>query len=274
MPQVDLEALVCGLGGADARIACETQMIDAVPPDDPDLPPESIVLPVGGFHWADMAAGAVVYERYDSTKGSTNPKAQAEKRQQQQQQHAQPKPLSTSQRFSGPLQAKAHIIGLPAKIEHHSGHLGRSGRRAANAPVFPKKLQGAGGGEEPAVADEDPGSPKVSCMGKVLSTEQERNRCRRSSEEGNAPAGYWASVSAVICCSKQRPARSAEGGEREERKIETKAAMEPPGLGTMRRYASERRTVDWDVDSEEHVAQAGLFDEDASWVEHVAETTD
>nr|ACN28462.1 unknown [Zea mays] len=81
MPQVDLESLVCGVSGAgagagDRKVSCETVIAggsgDASPPPDPDLPPESITIPIGD----DAAFSELnpIYERDDSTKGSTNPK--------------------------------------------------------------------------------------------------------------------------------------------------------------------------------------------------------
>ncbi|RWW08840.1 hypothetical protein GW17_00027701 [Ensete ventricosum] len=255
----DLEALVCG---GDTKVACETQ-IGAPPlplPDDHDLPPESIVVRVGRGRdpfWAEFN-----YERDDSTKGSTNPKAQA------QQQHAKfnSKHRSNSQRLSGGLQGKPPIIGIPGKIQNHSGHLGRSVRCPANGRIFPKKPPrpggGGGGGRKSAVPDEDPGSPKVSCIGKVLS-ERERDRCRRqrrlspSEEEEDKvgrieSSGCWASLSAVICCGdRERQAGSVTGQTTKAdspAKTAAEPATEPPGMGAMRRFASGRRTESWSVD--------------------------
>ncbi|XP_009416006.2 uncharacterized protein LOC103996745 [Musa acuminata AAA Group] len=274
MPQMkDFEALVCGGGGGDTKVACETQ-IEAPPlppPDDHDLPPESMVARVGSgrdLFWGEVGGGAV-YERDDSTKGNTNPKAQA----QQQQQHAKPnyKPRSSSQRLSGGLQSKPPIIGIPGKIQHHSGYLGRSVRRPANGRIFPKKLArpgGDGGGRrKSAVPDEDPGSPKVSCIGKVLS-ERERDRCRRqrrlspSEEEEKVgrveSSGCWASLSAVICCgdgerqagsvTRQTTKGDSPAKTAAERRTTGEPAKEPPGLAAMKRFASVRRPESWGVD--------------------------
>ncbi|RWW49168.1 hypothetical protein BHE74_00044704 [Ensete ventricosum] len=256
MPQMkDLEALVCG---GDTKVACETQ-IGAPPlplPDDHDLPPESIVVRVGRGRdpfWAEFN-----YERDDSTKGSTNPKAQA------QQQHAKfnSKHRSNSQRLSGGLQGKPPIIGIPGKIQNHSGHLGRSVRCPANGRIFPKKPPrpggGGGGGRKSAVPDEDPGSPKVSCIGKVLS-ERERDRCRRqrrlspSEEEEDKvgrveSSGCWASLSAVICCGDRERQAGSVTGQTTKADSPAKTAAEPPGIGAMRRFASGRRTESWSVD--------------------------
>lgn len=268
MPQVDLEALVCGLAGGDARVACETQIVAPYSPDrneDPDLPPESITVPVGGFDWAEVTGAVIVYERDDSTKGSTNPKAQK-----QQQQHGSPiyhpKPLSTSQRFSKPP-----TIRLPAKIQHHSGRLGRSARRPANALVFPKNPSAAAGGSKSAVPVEDPGSPKVSCIGRIL-PEREREQCRRSPEKESTPSGFWASVSVVFCCWESGTIYSA----REETKLDSAPAKvaeerantaetEPPMLGSMRRFASGRGAADLYGDMEAGPLPLDLNRDPAAW---------
>ncbi|THU46201.1 hypothetical protein C4D60_Mb09t02450 [Musa balbisiana] len=260
MPQVkDLEALVCG--GGETKVACETQ----IGADDPDLPPESIVVRIGSgreLFWAEVG-GAAVYERDDSTKGNTNPKAQA------QQQHANPasRPRSNSQRFSGGLQAKPPIIGIPGKIQHHSGYLGRSGRRPANAPIFPKKppRPDRGGGErKSALPDEEPGSPKVSCIGKVLSErERERDRYRRQcrgspeqEEEAATPSGCWA----MFFCGGAKQRRRSAASETvpvdspAKAAVDRRTAAEPrlaaPGLGSMMRFSSGRRPASWGGDGD------------------------
>uniref|UniRef100_J3L629 Uncharacterized protein n=1 Tax=Oryza brachyantha TaxID=4533 RepID=J3L629_ORYBR len=86
MPQVDLESFVCGVAGAgagDRKVSCETVIAgesgDAspprMPPPDPDFPPESITIPIGD----EVAFSELnpIYDRDDSTKGSTNPKSAA-----------------------------------------------------------------------------------------------------------------------------------------------------------------------------------------------------
>ncbi|CAD5171229.1 unnamed protein product [Musa acuminata subsp. malaccensis] len=258
MPQqVDVEAIV--RGGGDARDACETQFAVAQPPapDDPDFPPESVVVPVGddGLDWADV--GAAAYDRDDSTKGSTNPKAQA-----QQWQHA--KPRSSSHRFSGGIQAKHPIIGLPGKVQQHSSYLGRSGHRPARVPIFPKKppVPGAARGRKSTVPEQEPGSPTVSCIGKVLSeTEQSRypKRRRQSPEKEKMkrvePTGFWASVTATFCCGGEESTATetmpgdTPGEAAGERRIAAKPATEPPALGAMRRFASGRRPLPLDRDA-------------------------
>ncbi|KAJ8505089.1 hypothetical protein OPV22_005975 [Ensete ventricosum] len=259
MPQVDLEAIVCG--GGDTRVACETQFAVAQPRalDDPDFPPESVVVRVGddGLDWANV--GAAVYDRDDTTKGSTNPKVQA-----QQWQHA--KPRSSSHRFSGGIQAKPPIIGLPGKVQQHYGYLSRSGRHTAAAPIFPKtpSVPGAARWRKSTVPLQEPGSPKVSCIGKVLS-EKECDRYpklrRQSLEEEDKKmervesAGCWASVTtAFYCVGAESTAKETKPGDTPgkvagERRIAAEPAMEPPALGAMRRFSSGRRPSPLDRDA-------------------------
>ncbi|XP_042410787.1 uncharacterized protein LOC122000454 [Zingiber officinale] len=228
MPQLDPEFMVYGLAGGDARVGCEPENSPA--PVDPELPPDSVVVPVGDFEWADLD---VVYERDDSTKGSTNPKAKA-----QQRQHGNLKPTSTSKRFSGNRQPKPPVIGLPAKIQRQSDPLGQSSRRSTVAPFFPYKPPGDRD-RRSSVPGEEPGSPKVSCFGKVRS-ERERDRQHRQSSDS---AGCWSSAGATVSFCREDP----DGGAGEEGTTVTKAdaVMEPPQLAAMNRFSSRRRPLDF-----------------------------
>ncbi|PKA47548.1 hypothetical protein AXF42_Ash014744 [Apostasia shenzhenica] len=270
MPQVDLETLFCG---GEGKVACETMASadeSVAPAEDPYMPAESFQVRIGEeIDWTDINA---VYERDDSTKGNTNPKSH----------HAnQPHP-SSSQRFSGNLKAKAPIIGLPNKIQH-SGYLGRSGRRPPNGRIFPKKRRA--GGRKSAVPLAEPGSPKVSCFGKVLSDrEKERKHHRRGpsparevtaateEEQGmsrSTSGGFWPKISAFLCCVRPDTRELKEEGEEEEESTasekavpwsgrpsavdlveEETAAVPPAGLGMMRRFSSGRRPPSWGGDSD------------------------
>ena len=175
MPQVDLESLVCGGAGAgagDRKVSCETVIAggdsgDAAPPrpvppppPDHDFPPESITIRIGD----DAAFSELnpIYERDDSTKGSTNPKSSAAAGG-----ACNPVPLkarSNSARVAGgPAAATATFFGLPARIRPAFTR-----RQPSQGRILPDKRSG-GTGEEPR-------SPKVSCIGKVLS---DRERCGR-----------------------------------------------------------------------------------------------
>ncbi|EHA8586446.1 hypothetical protein COCNU_scaffold000397G000020 [Cocos nucifera] len=279
MPQMDIENLVCG---GDCKVACETlaeagggekRTHDSPPAaaEDPDFPAESFEVRIGDeIEWTDLNA---VYDREDSTKGSTNPKSS----------HANPRApaASNSQRFSGNLKAKPQIIGLPGKI-HHSGYDGRSVRRRPHVQIFPKKAtggRGGDGGRKSAVPELEPGSPKVSCFGKVLS-DRERERCRRerrgavAAEEEKAERGWSRVFSAIFRCGGGDRAAAEEVKEEEEKEITvpSKNILVPagkapeslaPGIGGMKRFASGRRAASWEAEAEveEHVARSIAMDQ-------------
>ncbi|KAG6503392.1 uncharacterized protein LOC121984457 [Zingiber officinale] len=140
--------------------------------EDADLPPESIQVPIGGegIDWAYLNA---VFEREDSTKGSTNPKSSC---------HANSKSRSISELSSASLKAKPPpVIGLPSSIRPSAG---RFSRRQPAGRIFIRKGSARSRRES---EEADPGSPKVSCFGRVLS-ERERKQGKRQ------PGTRW------ICC--------------------------------------------------------------------------
>lgn len=120
--------------------------------------------------------------------------------------------------------------------------------------IFPKK----------GVNVSDPGSPKVSCFGKVVS---QRER-RRSPEAG----GCWASL--FGCFGRRKEEEEEATAVKNERnfpareRTEVAPAAEPPGLGGMKRFVSGRRPASWggdvevDLEGEEigHVAWSGPLD--------------
>ncbi|XP_065041356.1 uncharacterized protein LOC135675023 [Musa acuminata AAA Group] len=188
------------------------------PEEDPHLPPESFQVPIGGdgIDWTDLNA---VFDRDDSTKGSTNPKSA----------NANPKSRSISERSSASLKANPAVLGLPSAIGT-PGFTGRASRRQRppSGRIFPKK--GARSGRESAA---DPGSPKVSCFGKVLSDRERRKQGR---------SWRWASCFEAMCRlgderRRGSPPSAANAG----------GAFLPveAGLGAMRRFASGRRSATW-----------------------------
>ncbi|XP_042391919.1 uncharacterized protein LOC121982989 [Zingiber officinale] len=131
--------------------------------------------------------GYRVYDREESTKGASNPKYNAKSR-----------PF-TSSSLNVPSKSKPPIIALPrAKVQEASAYDGRSVRRPTQCRFFPKdKMK-----KRPTAREAEPGSPKVSCVGKVLS---ERERCRRRREE-RKERGSWATL---FCC---RGSGGSQGG--------------------------------------------------------------
>ncbi|KAL5204559.1 hypothetical protein ABZP36_009430 [Zizania latifolia] len=221
-------------------------------------PPESTRLRIGeDVAWTDVGG---VYDRDDSLKENTNPKCLLKN-------HPghNGNGNGASQRFSGNLKpTAAPIIGI-------SGKLGQGGGRKHHPPaMFPKKAKTGGGGRIPktAVPEHEPSSPKVSCIGKVLS---DRERARRGrvprSPPGMRPGSGCCPVfgslfrrshsrkNAVECVDQSPPppppaaARPTEAKEMEETSESPPALA--PALGGMRRFASGRRAAEWAAEMEE-----------------------
>ncbi|CAN6374108.1 unnamed protein product [Urochloa humidicola] len=223
-------------------------------------PPESTRLHIGDdIAWSEING---VYDRDDSLKENTNPKCLLKNH-----------PHHTggsSQRFSGNLKpTAAPIIGLSA------GKLGAARRNHQNHPpaIFPKKAKTGGGGRAPKVAVPEPESPKVSCIGKVLS-DRERARLGRTprprgSSRQPGCCGFLmrrsrSRHSVVECVDKSPPPMPplAEAARRKEMKVaeEEVPVAAAPGLGGMRRFASGRRAAEWAAEMEEddgRVARSG-----------------
>ncbi|URE08534.1 hypothetical protein MUK42_28713 [Musa troglodytarum] len=226
MPQVDREALACG-EGSDPTVAYRIA----------DLQLESIAVQIGRGGAALTRTLAPVLERKDSIRN--------------------PKPPFYSQRFSGGLQVILPGINLGPKFQHLNGRLSRGRRRINNASILPRKLfrPGDNGRRNFVVPDEEPGSPKVSCFGKVLvEGDGVRRRSRRSSreEDGAEYAGCWPSLPVALCCGGRvgdgpsltavAETQPADGpGKR-------RVAAEPPKPAEMSRFASGRRPTTWHGD--------------------------
>ncbi|KAF3321793.1 hypothetical protein FCM35_KLT14009 [Carex littledalei] len=153
-----------------------------------DPPAESYRLPFGAeIDWIGLHK---VYERDESVKETTNPKSHSHL-------HNSKNVGSNSQRFSGNL--KPGIIGLPGNIQN-SSILGHSARRPSCVRMIPQK--NSSGGKLSAL-EAEPGSPKVSCMGKVLSEKPKGpSQLRRKSKAKKAPRS----------ASKKSPAKTEHKG--------------------------------------------------------------
>ncbi|MED6206732.1 hypothetical protein PIB30_029587 [Stylosanthes scabra] len=293
MPQVDLESLVsaCAGGSSDRKVACETTL---AADDETDWnPPQSIWLSGDAeFDWFDR--NAVVYERKESTKGSSSIFASSN-----------PGSNNNSQRFSKNLmKSKATIIGLPKSQKSAFADASKSRRSHHNARLFPKRS--ASVGKSGSVAVYEPSSPKVSCIGRVRSSRNRRFRSRqrsissstavaaaasatstaaiarqKSSRSGRRKTGFFESVRAIFRSGRrgkpvQKPDPSSEDSSKKKKNKSRKSrgnsdnkasqndesfnesvSVEPPGLGGLTRFASGRRSESWRVvaDSEIHVAQ-------------------
>ncbi|CAD5197407.1 unnamed protein product [Musa acuminata subsp. malaccensis] len=243
------------------QVACDTRT--PPPPEekeeeeehDPHLPRVSFEVPVGR---SGGGLGYRIYDREESTKGLTNPKSG----------QANSKSRSSSERFSVPR--KPPIIGLPAKVQT-SGYGGRCTRRSTQGRIFPKK-GGRGGGRKSAVPEKEPGSPKVSCFGKVGS---ERARARRQLEQQRDPV---VEPEVTGCCAGFMAILGLGGGGRRQPEVPVEKSSSPPrrsilektvkkasreattapypagpgsGLGGgMRRFSSGRRAASWGEEAE------------------------
>ncbi|KAG8374122.1 hypothetical protein BUALT_Bualt11G0098100 [Buddleja alternifolia] len=251
MPQVDLETLVtaCSGGGTDRKIACETL---ADPPENdaiaaPDLPPESFWLSKDAeYDWFDRNA---FYERKESAKfgnANSNPLVN---------------PSSNSQRLSISLKSKskASMIGLPKTQKAAFVESKRRTCKPANIRLFPKRTASAAAAGKSAVPVAEPGSPKVSCMGRVRS-----KRCRRRSnsvKRDEKPVdkhrtGFYSKLMSIFR-SKKGGGKPVRSGSRKVEVVEEEVVVaEPerrsvsitPGLGGMNRFASGRRSGSWTGD--------------------------
>ena len=214
-------------------------------------PPESTLLRIGDdIAWSEING---VYDRDDSLKENTNPKCLLKNH---------PHHNGSSQRFSGNLKpTAAPIIGL-------SGKLGARRQHHHHPPaIFPKKAKTGGGGRAPKAAVPEPESPKVSCIGKVLS-DRERARLGRAPRPrgGSRPPGCCGGLgflmlesrsrnNAVDCVGQSPPLPPlAEAARRSEAKVAGAEAEEETaaqGLGGVRRFASGRRAPEWAAAMEE-----------------------
>ncbi|KAL6870944.1 hypothetical protein ACP4OV_014792 [Aristida adscensionis] len=241
-------------------------------------PPESTRLRIGDdvAWWSDVSG---VYDRDDSLKENTNPKCLLKAH------HPAAAAAGASQRFSGNLKpTAAPIIGLPGRLggarRHHHQH------HHHPPAMFPGKARaggGGGGGRAAKAAVPEPGSPKVSCVGKVLSDRERARRLRPPRPTATATAtarppspGCCGGLGSFLAMRRSRSSRSAVECVDESpppplppqqqlltastsaRRREP-AEEEAPGLGGMRRFASGRRAADWAVEMEAdgRVARSG-----------------
>nr|CBX25332.1 hypothetical_protein [Oryza brachyantha] len=223
-------------------------------------PPDSTRLRIGDdIAWSDVGG---VYDRDDSLKENTNPKCLLKNL------NHLPHNGGSSQRFSGNLKpTAAPIIGISGKLGQQGG---RKHHHHPHPAMFPKKAVVGGGGRnpKPAVPEHEPTSPKVSCIGKVLS-ERERARRRRPGM-GMSPGGCCPGLgsmfrrshsrkNAVECVDQSPPPPPPWTSRREPEEEPAPAPVQVPGLGGMMRFASGRRAAEWaaEMESDGRVARSG-----------------
>ncbi|VFQ59198.1 unnamed protein product [Cuscuta campestris] len=249
-PQVDIETLVsaCAGGGAtDRKVACETLAGDDGVAKDapPDFPPGSFCLSKDAeIDWFDQNA---FLERKESAKGiNANQTGHP---------NLNPGPNSSSQRFVKP---KASLLGFPKTQKMN--YVWKTCTKPASIRLFPPKRS-----ESIEKTAAEPGSPKVSCMGRVRS----KRGCRKSASTRESSAGdrtitvgnkdkigfYSRLLSLFKPNRRLKPAPKLEdpdpdrniggGAKKRDAPISVELAAEPPGLGAVRRLSSARKPDSW-----------------------------
>lgn len=296
---MDLETLVsvCGGGGCDRKIACETLADGDVPSGEPDLPEVPPDFPPDSF-WLSKDAELdwfdrnVFYERKESTKGNSN-SANSNP-------NHNPHSNSSSQRFSLNLKSKASIIGLPKPQKPcYTDAKTRRNCRTSNTRLFLKRAEPTGKSTVPMA---EPSSPKVSCMGRVRSKKDRSRRLRNRSRSIKASAemaaaaaaaeakmlrsksgkrkrgGFWKNLKSIFRSGfrakamkevEEPPKQSPPGNSfiaRAPREMHTtELESEPPSLGGVQRFASGRRSDSWIGDMDVDVAKSESLDRDSIW---------
>ncbi|KZV46796.1 hypothetical protein F511_37085 [Dorcoceras hygrometricum] len=246
MPQANIETLVTAWtgGGNERKISCETLADTAADVEASDYAadatPES---PSGSFwlskdaeyDWFDRNA---FYERKESTNGyakNSNPNP-----------NINPSPNSSSQKLPAKFMAKASILRLPKTQNAAFVDTKRRTCKPVNVRLFPKRFASSGK-SSPSFAE--PGSPKVSCMGRVRSKRFRRrlDSLRRGEKPGLRKPERSGSGK-VMEAVEEEPPYSAESephhksmSVKVEERFDGEIVAEPPGLGGMKRFSSGRR---------------------------------
>ncbi|XP_051114390.1 uncharacterized protein LOC127240011 [Andrographis paniculata] len=256
-----------GAGDEESPVNSDLAAATAAVEDlEADFPPESFWLSKDAeFDWFDR--NAFIYERKDSTKGGNNNNSSLN-----------PSSNSNSQRFSVSLKSKASIIGLPKSQKATLMDSKRRTCKPASIRLFPNRSDSVGKSSVPVA---EPGSPKVSCIGRVRS-----KRCRRRSaslkrkekliEKSRSnggggggggekqKAGFYSKVMSIFRKKKghRKASRSASRKVVEEEQVvvdlrrrsvsvkvrEIQMSGEPAGLGEVKRFKSGRRSDSWTAD--------------------------
>ncbi|XP_075498977.1 uncharacterized protein LOC142537323 [Primulina tabacum] len=259
MPQVHIETLVSAWAN-DRKISCETLADTTVEGEAAayaaDVPPGSFWLSKDAeYDWFDRNT---FYERKESTKGyakSSNPNTSPN-----------PSSNSTSQKLSAKFMSRASILRLPKAQNAAFVDAKRKTCKPVNIRLFPKRFASSG---KSSVSVAEPGSPKVSCMGRVRS-----KRCRRrfdSLKRGEKPVekkktGFYSKIMSLFRFRKgsrkselsgsmnvmeaveEEPAAAAVESLRKSMSVKVgervggEIVAEPPGLGGMKRFSSGRRS--------------------------------
>ncbi|KAJ4810974.1 hypothetical protein LUZ62_023540 [Rhynchospora pubera] len=247
------------------RISGETET------DDPDLPPESIVIPItDDTPWQYSA-----YDSGESAREITNPKS-----------HSNLFPWSKAGSGSNSNRvaatnlnatASAPIMGIPAKIK-----LPAFAHSQSPASIFPRWRNSRS--KKSVLAYSEPGSPKVSCWGKVLSDKEKKKfrkqrKVTREIETKKETPSCCQGFSVIMACISDHAAKKREIGQLQLAEVhpspvnesrptpeeidlnfkaeevwqqpdeaEVLVATQTAGLGALKRLSSKRRAASWGGD--------------------------
>ncbi|XP_027367463.1 uncharacterized protein LOC113873513 [Abrus precatorius] len=294
MPQVDLETLVSACAGvsADRKIACETLADNHTDEPDrrepnPDSPPASFWLSGDAeYDWWDRNA---VYERNESTKGNSismtlNPNSNSNSQRFSKNLKTKatiiglPKPQKTS--FTDAKCRRNHRPGNARLFPKRSGSVGGKSETAVIEPSSPK-VSCIGRVRSKRDRNRRLRTRQKSISSSVTSTVVSSAAVTRqkSSRSQRKKTSFFESVRAIFRSgrkgkpvqktdlpprdsstkkkrSNSRKARGGSTASRNDVSFEESFSSEAPGLGSVNRFASGRRSESWVVgNSEIHVSQ-------------------
>ncbi|XP_074267693.1 uncharacterized protein LOC141591229 [Silene latifolia] len=248
MPQVDLSSVCSGSGLTQVAAADE----DA-PPPQLDYAPESFWLSEDAeLDWLDRNA---FIDRKDSGKAAS-----------QQSHSTNLNPAHPSSAGSNRYSAKPSIIGLPkATKPNYAEAKNRRKSKTASIRLFPKRSESVG--SKTGAGLSEPSSPKVSCMGRVRSR-KDRSRKGKNRRKVTEPGGlernksikvrkpgFWINFRSIFTSKSQNKTEENKEPELEsatkrsnskkKRGFSKNEAVEAPGIGGVKRFASGRRSDGW-----------------------------
>ncbi|KAI4341971.1 hypothetical protein MLD38_026638 [Melastoma candidum] len=261
MPQVDLVP-----GVSDGKVSFPDDLGDSPSSGLPDYAPESFWLSKDAeYDWFDRNALFERKESINSHSAALPP--------------LHPGSNSSSQRFSVNIKSKPSIIGLPKtqKTAFAEAKNRKNVKPSGNTRLFPNRPGSAASKPDPAAVE--PGSPKVSCMGRVRSKRDRNRRMRNgnrqvepvsankgimSMSESSERHGLLSSLRAMFRSRRRRRSGRKEGApsvrivrDIRERLPAAEALRsesvrgrgrddgDAPSLGGMKRFVSGRRSDSW-----------------------------
>ncbi|KAJ1419555.1 hypothetical protein SESBI_15117 [Sesbania bispinosa] len=289
MPQVDLETLVsaCAGGSTDRKVICETLADGDEPDAHPDSPPASFWLSGDAeYDWWDRNA---VYERNESTKGnsistnlnpSSNSNSQRFSKNLKQSKAAiigLPKPQKTA--FADARNRRNHRPGNARLFPKRSASVGGKSETAIIEPSSPKvSCIGRVRSKRDRNRRLRTRQRSISSSSVAASTVSAAVVRQKSSRSQKKKTGFFQGLRAIFRSGRRgkavqksdlppgdsstkkrshsRKARCGSTASRTDASFEESVYSEPPGLGSINRFASGRRSESWRVgEAQVHFSQ-------------------